>query len=309
MPVLLPDNLPAAEKLADENIFVMDRARGSTQDIRPLRIVVLNLMPTKITTETQIARLLGNSPLQVDLHFLQTASYCPTHVAPEHLQSFYTTFECIENERFDGLIVTGAPVETMEFETVAYWDELRRILDWSTKHVYSTLCICWGAMAALNYFYGIKKIPLAEKLSGVYPHRVTRPGNPLVRGFDDVFVMPHSRHTALCLEDLQQTSALRVLAEGDASGPAILSTENGRRIFVTGHPEYDRLTLDAEYRRDVGKGMSVPVPYGYYPNDDPTQTPIFSWRSHAHLLYQNWLNYYVYQSTPYDLKALPPVEN
>ncbi len=307
MPVVLPDSLPAAAALAEENIFVMSEARARTQDIRPLRILMVNLMPAKETTETQIARLLANSPLQVRLDLLKTATHESRHVEPAHLAAFYKTFPEVKENRYDGMIVTGAPVETLAFEDVDYWQELSEILDWSATHVYSVLYVCWGALAGLHHHYGIGKTALPQKLSGVYRHRVVRRGNPLLRGFDDEFFMPQSRHAGLCVEDLARCPALRVLAEGKEAGPAILSVEDGRRIFVTGHPEYDRGTLDAEYRRDIAKGMDVPVPVNYYEDDDPAKGPVFRWRSHAHLLYQNWLNYYVYQSTPYDLADLPPL--
>lgn len=307
MPVVLPDNLPAAAALAAENIFVMSESRARTQDIRPLRILMVNLMPTKETTETQIARLLANSPLQVHLDLLKTATHASRHTEPAHLAAFYRAFSEVKDNRYDGMIVTGAPVETLPFETVDYWEELSEILDWSATHVYSVLYVCWGALAGLYHHYGIGKTMLPQKLSGVYRHRVVRRDNPLLRGFDDEFLMPQSRHAGICVGELAGCTALRVLAEGDEAGPAILSVEDGRRIFVTGHPEYDRGTLDAEYRRDVAKSLFVPVPVNYYEADNPSRPPVFRWRSHAHLLYQNWLNYYVYQSTPYDLAELPPI--
>jgi homoserine O-succinyltransferase len=304
MPLIIPKTLPAYQVLSAENVFVMHKHRAETQHIRPLRILILNLMPTKITTETQIARLLANSPLQVNFTLLQTASHAATHVSADHLEAFYKTFDEVRAERFDGMIITGAPVEQMPFEQVDYWPELCEIFDYSVTHVYSTLHVCWGAQAALYYHYGVRKEPLAEKMFGVFEHRVTRPANPLVRGFDEVFYAPHSRHTGVCRADIDACPALRVLAESDAAGPYLLSTENGRQIFVTGHPEYDKLTLDAEYRRDVDKGLPIHVPVHYYPDDDPAREPLFRWRAHAHLLYQNWLNYYVYQETPYDLREL-----
>ena len=304
MPIIIPKDLPAYQALIDENIFVMHRQRAETQHIRPLRILILNLMPTKVVTETQIARLLANSPLQVNFTLLQTATHAATHVSAAHLEAFYKTFDEIQDERFDGMIITGAPVETRPFEEVDYWPELCRIFEYSKTHVYSTLHICWGAQAALYYHYGVRKVPLAEKMFGVFEHRVTRPANPLVRGFDEVFYAPHSRHTGICREDVEACPALRILAESDIAGPFLLSIENGRQIFVTGHPEYDKFTLDSEYRRDVGKGLPIHVPANYYPDDDPTRDPLFRWRGHAHLLYQNWLNYYVYQETPYDLAEL-----
>jgi len=309
MPLIIPRSLPAYQALSEENIFVMHRERAQTQDIRPLRIVILNLMPTKITTETQIARLLANSPLQVQLTLLQTATHEATHVSAAHLDAFYKTFDEIREERFDGMIITGAPVETIPFEQVDYWPELCRILDYSVTHVYSTVHVCWGAQAALYYHYGVRKELLPEKMFGVFEHRVVRPANPLVRGFDEVFYAPHSRHTGVARADIDACSALRVLAESEQAGPYLLSTEQGRQIFITGHPEYDALTLDAEYRRDRARGLDIRVPENYYPGDDPAQPPLFRWRAHAHLLYQNWLNYYVYQNTPYDLGGLDALKS
>ncbi len=307
MPIIIPKTLPAYQALCEENVFVMHKHRAETQQIRPLRILLLNLMPTKVTTETQIARLLANSPLQVQLTLLQTATHAASHVSAAHLEAFYKTFDQIEDERFDGMIITGAPVELMPFEEVDYWPELCRIFDYSVTHVYSTLHVCWGAQAGLYYHYGVHKEPLAEKMFGVFEHKVVRPSNPLVRGFDEVFYAPHSRHTGLSRADIDACGALRILAESETAGPFLLSTENGRQIFVTGHPEYDKLTLDAEYRRDVDKDLDIHVPLNYYPGDDPAKEPLFRWRAHAHLLYQNWLNYYVYQETPYDLRRLEKV--
>ena len=309
MPIKIPADLPATETLHKENIFVMTESRALTQDIRPLKILLLNLMPTKIATETQLARLLGNSPLQVDMEFLQTASHTPKNTSAEHMISFYKHFEDVKDNKYDGLIITGAPVEQMPFEEVEYWDELCRIMEWSKTNVTSTFHICWGAQAGLYYHYGIRKQLLDQKMFGVFEHKVTRPSNPLVRGFDEVFYAPHSRHTGISREDVLNCKALRILAESDEAGPFLMSTENGRQIFVTGHPEYDKYTLDAEYKRDVGKGLPIAVPKNYYPNDDPEQPPLFRWRAHAHLLYENWLNYYVYQNTPYDLGAISKVEH
>lgn len=307
MPVILPQALPASRYLSEENVFVMTPERASSQDIRPLEILVLNLMPTKIVTETQIARLLANSPLQIHLTFLQTASYKSKNTAEDHLQAFYATAETVRDRYFDGMIITGAPVETLEFDEVDYWEELQWIFDWSREHVFSTLHVCWGAMAGLWHHFGIRKTPLSAKLFGVFEHKVVRPNNPLVRGFDDVFLAPHSRHTGIDLGDVARATDLRILAQSEVTGPYLMSTDNGRQIFVTGHPEYDRLTLDAEYKRDVAKGLEIAVPQNYYPDDDPTQMPLFKWRSHAHLLYHNWLNYYVYQATPYDLASLKKI--
>ena len=301
MPIVIPEHLPAFEALSAENIFVMRTERANTQQIRPLEILLLNLMPTKVTTEIQIARLLANTPLQVHLTLLKTASHQAKHVSAEHLESFYCTFDEIRDRCFDGMIITGAPVETIPFEEVDYWQELCEVLEYTKTHVWSTLHVCWGAQAGLYYHWGIRKQLLPEKLSGIYAHRVLRPANPLVRGFDEVFLAPHSRHTGISREDVDRQPALRVLAEGPESGLYLLSIENGRQIFVTGHPEYDRLTLDGEYRRDQARRLPVPVPRHYYANDDPDCEPVFSWRGHAHLLYSNWLNYYVYQNTPYEL--------
>lgn len=304
MPLIIPRQLPAYQSLSDENIFVMHSERAQTQEIRPLRILVLNLMPTKITTETQIARLLANSPIQVHLTLLKTATHDATHVSQMHMESFYKTFAEVKDERFDGMIITGAPVETVPFEQVDYWPELCTIMDWTRTHVYSTLHVCWGAQAGLYYHFGVRKVLLEKKMFGVFEHRVVREGNPLVRGFDEVFYAPHSRHTGISREDVDRCEKLRVLAESAEAGLYMLSTDSGRQIFVTGHPEYDKLTLDSEYRRDKNKGLPIDVPVNYYPGDDDTQEPLFRWRGHAHLLYHNWLNYYVYQNTPYDLATL-----
>ena len=304
MPLIIPRTLPAFDALTGENTFVMHHERAASQHIRPLRILILNLMPTKITTETQIARLLANTPLQVQVTLLQTASHEASHVSPAHIGAFYKTFDQIRHERFDGMIITGAPVETIDFEQVDYWPELCRIMDFSVTNVYSTLHVCWGAQAGLYYHYGVKKELLPAKMFGVFEHRVTRPANPLVRGFDETFYAPHSRHTGVCREDIDRCGALRILAESDEAGPFLLSIEDGRQIFVTGHPEYDKDTLDSEYRRDKAKGLPIAVPKNYYPDDDPAREPLFRWRAHAHLLYSNWLNYYVYQNTPYRLTEL-----
>ena len=306
MPLIIPKALPAYTHLQEENIFVMHRERAATQDIRPLEILVLNLMPTKITTETQIARLLANTPLQVHLTLLRTATHEATHVSAEHLDTFYKSFDEIRDLYFDGMIITGAPVETIPFEEVDYWPEICKVMDFSRTHVYSTLHVCWGAQAGLYYHYGIRKELLPEKMFGVFEHTVTRPGNPLVRGFDEVFYAPHSRHTGISRADVEACPDLRVLAESEKAGIYLLSIEDGRQIFVTGHPEYDKLTLDAEYRRDVAKGLPIAVPENYYRDNDPTKEPLFRWRGHAHLLYENWLNYYVYQNTPFDLHKITP---
>ncbi len=305
MPLILPKNLPAAEALERENIFVMPEERARNQDIRPLRIVVVNLMPTKIATETQLARLLASTPLQVVLTFLRTGTHQSKNTSENHLQAFYRTVDEVMGERFDGMIITGAPVEQMPFEEVDYWPELCRIMDFSKKNVWSTLHVCWGAQAGLYHHFGIRKQPLDEKMFGIFPHRVTRPSSPLVRGFDEIFYAPHSRHTTVSREDVLATPQVRVLAESDEAGLYLMATDSGRQIFVTGHPEYDRLTLDSEYRRDLARGLAIQPPAHYYADDDPDKDVLFRWRGHAHLLYSNWLNYYVYQQTPYDLTDLP----
>ena len=307
MPIKIPNSLPAAETLNRENIFLMKEARAATQDIRPLRIALLNLMPDKITTETQFARLLSNTPLQIELELLHMKSHVSKNTARGHISRFYKTFDEVREQKFDGLVITGAPVEKLDFEAVDYWPELCQIMDWSTTHVHSTLHICWGAQAGLYHHYGIQKHDLPAKASGVFEHHLVKPQSPLVRGFDEVFYAPHSRWAGLNRADIDAAPELRMLAESDVAGPMLLSTESGRQIFVIGHPEYDKYTLDAEYRRDVKAGKEIHVPVNYYPDDDPNKDPIFRWRAHAHLLYTNWLNYYVYQNTPYDLDDLEAV--
>ena len=304
MPLIIPKELPAFDELSRENVFVMHRERAQSQHIRPLRILILNLMPTKIVTETQLARLLANSPLQVQITFLKTATHDTTHTPPEHMKTFYKSFDEIRNERFDGMIITGAPVEMLAYEDVDYWPELCAVFEYSKTHVYSTVHICWGAQAALYYHYGIHKRVLPQKVFGIFAHRVTRPKNPLVRGFDEVFYAPHSRLTELCREEVEACGALRVLAESDTAGLHILATDSGRQIFVCGHMEYDRDTLRLEYERDTAKGLAIGVPENYFVDDDPAKGVIFRWRSHANLFFANWLNYYVYQETPYDLEKL-----
>lgn len=300
MPIRIPNDLPATATLQSENIFVMTETRATTQDIRPLEILILNLMPTKIETETQFSRLLGNTPLQVHLEFLHTRSHVATHVSAEHLFAFYKTFDEISDRYFDGMIVTGAPVEHLPFEEVEYWSELCRILEWSKTHVHSTLHICWGAQAGLYYHYGIAKYPLPEKLFGIFPHRVEYKNPILLRGFDDVFYAPHSRHTTIRREDVEQVKGLKIIASSEEAGIYAVFTAGGRQIFLTGHPEYDPDTLKREYLRDLGKGLPIAVPKNYFPQDDPTQPPLVRWRAHAHLLFSNWLNYFVYQTTPYN---------
>ncbi len=307
MPLIIPQELPAYQALEAENVFVMHRARALRQDIRPLRILLVNLMPTKIATETQIARMLANSPLQVELSLLRMDSHESTHVPGAHLEAFYKTFSQVRHERYDGMIITGAPVEMLPFEQVDYWQELCQVMDYSKTNVYSTMHICWGAQAGLYHHYGIPKHIMEKKRFGVFAHRVLRPKNPLVRGFDEVFYAPHSRHTEIRRQDVDRVPALRVLAESDEAGLHLLATDSGRQIFVCGHMEYDRDTLRAEYERDLARGLDIDVPQHYFYGDDPQNGVIFRWRSHANLLFSNWLNYYVYQSTPFNLSSLPEI--
>lgn len=304
MPIKIPDALPARNVLESENIFVMTENRAVTQDIRPLNVLILNLMPNKITTETQILRKLSNTPLQIEVDLLYTESHIPKHTDASHLNRFYTNFGEIENRHYDGMIITGAPVEEMDFEQVDYWPELCRIMEWSKTHVYSTLHICWGAQAALYYHYGIRKHQLKRKLSGVYPHSVLEPLEPIFRGFDDVFYAPHSRNSGINTTDIVENPNLRLLSTSAEAGAYLISNKDGRQFFVTGHPEYDSNTLNDEYKRDVAKGLNVPIPAHYYPNNNPENHPIVIWRSYAQLLYTNWLNYYVYQTTPFDLNSI-----
>ncbi|MBQ9241530.1 MAG: homoserine O-succinyltransferase [Duodenibacillus sp.] len=304
MPIKVPRNLPAIRALNAENIFVMDEVRAGTQDIRPLNILLLNLMPTKEATELQLSRLLSNTPLQVELELIRMATHRSKNTAMSHLLSFYKTFEDVKDRYFDGMIITGAPVEEIPFEQVDYWPELCTIMEWTKTHVYSTFHICWGAQAALYYHYGINKRALAEKLSGVYPHRVTDAGSMLFRGFDDIFWIPHSRHTTVDRDDIIREKRLKILAESVQAGVYAVSTSGGRQIFITGHSEYDALTLDTEYRRDLKAGRNPKIPENYYFEDDPSRSPNMRWRSHAHLQFANWLNYFVYQETPYDLEQM-----
>ncbi len=301
MPIRIPNLLPATQTLLNENIFVMTETRAMTQDIRPLKILMLNLMPQKIVTETQIARLIGNTPLQVELELLQTATHKSKHTSAEHMLAFYKTFDEVKHRKFDGLIITGAPVELMEFEEVEYWDELCEIMEWSKTHVTSTFHICWGAQAGLYYHYGIKKHKLDKKLFGVFEHRLEHKHSILFRGFDDVFVVPHSRHTTCRREDIEAVDELKILCSSEEAGVFVCATDKGRQIFVTGHSEYDADTLAKEYFRDKAAGLSIEVPKNYFPDDDDTKDPVVRWRSCANLLYSNWLNYFVYQSTPYDI--------
>ncbi len=304
MPIRIPNLLPATQVLLDENIFVMTETRAMTQDIRPLKIVMLNLMPQKIITETQIARLIGNTPLQVELELLQTATHKSKHTSAEHMLAFYKTFDEIRDRKFDGLIITGAPVEHMEFEEVEYWDELCEIMEWSKTHVTSTFHICWGAQAGLYYHYGIQKRHLDKKMFGVFEHKLDYKRSMLFRGFDDTFVVPHSRHTTCWREDIAAVPELKILASSEEAGIFACATDKGRQIFITGHSEYDPDTLKREYLRDKEAGLEIDVPKNYFPNDDDTKEPIVRWRSCANLLYSNWLNYFVYQSTPYDIEQI-----
>ena len=307
MPIRIPNDLPATKTLAEENIFVMTETRAMTQDIRPLQVLLLNLMPTKVATETQLARLLGNTPLQVELELMQTASYEAKNTSQEHMLKFYTTFDQVKDRFFDGMIITGAPVEKMPFEEVEYWPELCSIMEWTKTHVHSTFHICWGAQAALYYHYGIPKYLLPEKLSGVFEHRIERRSSMLLRGFDDCFLAPHSRHTTVRREDVEKCDKLRILASSEKAGVYIMMTDGGRQVFITGHSEYDADTLKNEYVRDKGQGLDPKLPDNYFPGNDDTRQPLVSWRAHASLLYQNWLNYYVYQTTPYDISAIEPI--
>ena len=304
MPIRIPNDLPAAETLLQENIFVMPQNRAMGQDIRPLEIVLLNLMPTKITTETQLTRLLGNTPLQVNLELMHTTSHRAKNVSQEHLLSFYKSFDELKHRKFDGMVITGAPVELMEFEQVDYWNELCQIMEWSKTNVHSTFHICWGAQAGLYYHYGIPKCPLPQKIFGVFPHTADYKRAILLRGFDDTFWVPHSRHTTVKREDIEAVPELKILASSQAGGVYAVMNKGGRQIFVTGHSEYDPLTLQEEYLRDKKQGLPIAVPENYYPNDDDTQEPIVRWRGHGNLLFSNWLNYFVYQTTPYDIMSI-----
>ena len=301
MPIKIQSDLPAKAELEVENIFVMDENRAISQNIRPLEIIVLNLMPIKQDTELQLLRGLSNTPLQIDVTFLQMSSHVSKNTSASHIKKFYQTFEEIKSNNYDGMIITGAPVEKLDFEEVNYWDELTTVMEWSKKHVTSTIHICWGAQAGLYYHYGIKKELLSKKLSGVYKHRVMNRKEPLVRGFDDVFMAPHSRYTQASRQQILDNPRLKVLADSDEAGIYIVLGDGGKEIFVMGHPEYDRLTLDQEYKRDIDKGIEPDLPVNYYPDDDCNRKPLLSWRSHANNLYTNWLNYYVYQITPFDL--------
>ena len=304
MPLRLPDKLPAIEFLKHENIFVLGDERANSQDIRPLRIVVLNLMPLKITTETDLIRLLSNSPLQLDIQFMKVKAHTSKNTPVEHMQAFYRDFEKMADEKFDGMIITGAPVEHLEYEQVNYWEEVSGIFDWARTHVTSTLYICWAAQAGLYHHYGVPKYALPEKMFGIFPQTPLCPSLPIFRGFDDVFYMPHSRHTELRREDILAVPELSLIAESPQSGVGMVMARGGREIFITGHSEYSPYTLDTEYKRDLGKGLPIKMPLNYYRNDDPSQPPLVTWRAHGNLLFQNWLNYYVYQETPYEINDI-----
>ena len=304
MPIKIPNELPAVRTLEAENIFVMTETRAITQDIRPLKILILNLMPTKVDTETQLSRLLGNTPLQVEIELIHTSTHKSKNISEEHLLAFYKEFEDVKDRYFDGLIITGAPVEKMEFEQVEYWDELTQIMEWSKTHVHSTLHICWGAQAGLYYHFGIKKHLMTEKLSGVYPHTVDYKRSILFRGFDEVFYVPHSRYTTVLREDIENTPLLKILASSEEAGVYAVITPGGKQVFLTGHSEYDADTLEKEYKRDKALGINPKVPKNYYPGDDDTKPPMLTWRAHATLLFTNWLNYFVYQTTPYEISKI-----
>jgi homoserine O-succinyltransferase len=304
MPLNLPDKLPAIELLKQENIFVIDNSRATHQDIRPLRIVVLNLMPLKITTETDLIRLLSNTPLQVEISLMKVKSHTSKNTPVEHMQAFYRDFELMRDEKFDGMIITGAPVEHMDFEEVAYWDEISEIFSWARTHVTSTLYICWAAQAGLYHHYGVPKYKLDKKMFGIFEHRANNPLLPIFRGFDDVFYVPHSRHTEVRREDILKVKELELISESDESGVYMVMARGGREIFVTGHSEYSPLTLDTEYRRDLDKGLPIDMPVNYYRDNDPAKGPLVRWRAHANLFFQNWLNYYVYQETPFDINEI-----
>ena len=306
MPIKIPNNLPAVDILAKENIFVMKESRALSQDIRPLKFVIVNLMPTKIETETQLLRLISNTSLQIEVTLLKMDTYKSKNVSEEHMETFYKTFDDIKDERFDGMIITGAPIETLDFEDVIYWEEIMKIMEWSKKHVFSVLHICWGAQAGLYYHYGIKKYQLNKKIFGIFPIKLEEryENNELFRGFDEIFNMPHSRHTKIEESDILKETELEILAKSDEAGVSIIRSKDKRKIFLTGHLEYDRFTLAKEYERDISQNKKIDVPFNYYPENDPTKKPVFNWKAHANLLFVNWINHYVYQETPYNLEEL-----
>ncbi len=304
MPIKIPYDLPAFNTLTNENIFVMTETRAIKQDIRPLKILMLNLMPTKIDTETQFSRVLGNTPLQIDLELLQTGSYLPKHTPEKHMLSFYKTFDEVKDKKYDGMIITGAPIEHLAFEDVEYWPEICEIFEWTKTHVHSTMHVCWGAQAALYYHYGVPKIPLPQKLFGVFPHKQEVQNHLLMRGCDDVFYFPHSRHTTINREDVENIKHMKIIASSDYAGVTILEYMDGKEFFILGHGEYDPFTLKKEYDRDVSEGKPINIPMHYYPDDDPSKDPIVLWRAHGNLIYSNWLNYFVYQTTPYNIESV-----
>jgi homoserine O-succinyltransferase len=304
MPVNVPDKLPAIDILKEENIFVMDETRAHHQDIRPLKIIILNLMPLKITTETDLLRLLSNSPLQIEIDFMKMKGHTPKNTPSDHMEQFYQNFDELNNKKYDGMIITGAPVELLPFEEVKYWDEMQQILDWAQHHVTSTLFICWAAQAGLYHYYGVPKYQLPQKMFGVFEHTHFNSQLPILRGFDDVFYMPHSRHTEIRAEDIEKVDELQIIAQSEQAGVAIVKAKKGRQLFITGHSEYSRFTLDKEYKRDLKKKLPIQLPVNYYPGDNPAQTPLMRWGSAANLLFSNWLNYYVYQETPYNLEEI-----
>lgn len=304
MPLKVPDQLPAIKILEEENIFVMDETRAAHQDIRPLRIIILNLMPLKITTETDLLRLLSNSPLQIEIDFMKIKGHTPKNTPSEHMKAFYRNFEDLKDQKYDGMIITGAPVEQLPFEEVTYWNEMKQILDWAEHHVTSTLFICWAAQAGMYHYYGVPKYPLNKKMFGVFKHTHVDEKLPIFRGFDDVFFVPHSRHTEVRAEDIEKVEGLSIVAASEEAGVTIVKAKNGRQLFITGHAEYSRHTLDGEYRRDRAKKLPIEMPVNYYPNDDDAQKPLMRWQSTANLFFSNWLNYYVYQETPYELEDI-----
>jgi len=304
LPIRISSELPAFKTLGEENIFVMSSERAEHQDIRPLKVIILNIMPKKIETESQLMRLLSNTPLQVDVELLQVASHTSKNTSQNHLEAFYTTFEEIKNKRYDGMIITGAPVELLEYEEVDYWEEICEIMEWSKTHVYSTLHICWAAQAGLYYHFGIPKYTLDKKMFGIFPHKAEVDNRQLLRGFDDIFLVPHSRNTEIRREDIEKVPQLQILTSSELSGVHIVANKNGRQYFITGHSEYDRDTLSNEYFRDLDKGIDIQIPYNYFPDDNPENTPVYSWRCTANLMFSNWLNYCVYQNTPYNLEEL-----
>ncbi|SHF87394.1 homoserine O-succinyltransferase [Mariniphaga anaerophila] len=304
MPVNVSDKLPAIKILEEENIFVMDESRAEQQDIRPLRIIILNLMPLKVTTETDLLRLLSNSPLQIEIEFMKIKGHKSKNTSSEHMKQFYKNFDELNSKKYDGMIITGAPVELLPFEEVTYWNEIKEILDWAQRNVYSTMFICWAAQAGLYHYYGIPKYELPQKMFGVFEHTHSNSHLPILRGFDDVFFMPHSRHTEIRTADIEKVEGLEIIAQSEEAGVAMVKAKNGRQLFITGHSEYSRNTLDTEYKRDVAKKLPIHIPVNYYPGDDPSKTPCMRWGSTANLLFSNWLNYYVYQETPYNLEEI-----